>query len=97
MTNLDVLGFVPLGCVVRGATFYDKTAIKASFPFIVIILLQFFPLSKRLRGEEPGEATRTVKRLTLLLLEVTLPSIATSLVQVHLQRHICNLFFDIIL
>ena len=74
-------GFVPLGCVLR-ANFYHTVVVKASFPIVIIALLSCYPLSKALRGEPSDAATRAFKRLSLLLLELTLPSIATSLIQV---------------
>ena len=82
MTNLDVLGFVPLGCTLRDTNYYHTVVFKASSPVVIIVLLSCYPLSKRFRGEPSDEATRTVKRLSLLLLELTLPTIATSLIQV---------------
>ena len=63
-------------------TFYHKTAVKTVSPLVVIALLGCYPLSERLRGKSINAATITVKRLALLLIEVALPSIATSLVQV---------------
>ena len=81
MTNLDFLGFVPLGCVVRHTNFCHKALIKAVAPPIVAALLWCYPLIMALR-DIPSEATNTVKRLALLLIEITLPNIVASLVQV---------------
>ena len=39
-------------------------------------------MSQKLRGKESEAATTSVKRLALLLLEITLPNISTSLIQV---------------
>ena len=83
VTNFDLLGFVPLGCVVRGASFYDKVLFKTSAPVLAITLLSCYPVANALRGKPTDAATRTVKRLSLILLELTLPSITTSLVQVR--------------
>ena len=75
---------VPLGCVLRRTNFHHKVAFKVVSPVIIISMLWCYPLSQKLRGKSNDQAIRTVKRLALLLLELTLPSIATSLVQVFL-------------
>ena len=56
---------------------------------VSILLLWCYPLSLVLCGK-PNllAATRTVKRLSLLLLELTLPTITTSLIQVF----VCDRF-----
>ena len=86
VTNLELLGFVPLGCVVKDVAvdFYHTVLFKASFPLFAIVVLSCYPLSAALRGHSSDTATKTVKRLAMLLLELALPSIATSLVQVFL-------------
>ena len=81
---------VPLGCVVRGASYYDKVLFKSTAPLGILFLLACFPMSKKLRSQPSEAASRSAKRLALLLLEVTLPSIATSLIQVF----ICQKFDD---
>ena len=81
VTNLDVLSFVPLGCILRETNFCHKALLKAISPPVVIALLWVYPLVMAFRGL-PSLASNTAKRLTLLLLEVTLPNIATTLVQV---------------
>ena len=80
VTNLDIFGFVPLGCIVRRTNFCHKALFKAVAPPIVIALLWCYPLLMTLRGI-PSLANNSAKRLSLLLLEVTLPNIATTLVQ----------------
>ena len=80
---------VPLGCVVRGATFYDRVVFKTSGLVVSILLLWCYPLSLTLRGKSTLlVAKRTAKRLSLLLLEITLPTITTSLIQVF----VCDRF-----
>ena len=76
---------VPLGCIIRSATFNDRVVFQAAAPIAVIALLCCYPLSRSLCGKaslEVKEATTTVKRCALLLLELTLPKITTSLIQV---------------
>jgi hypothetical protein len=80
VTNLELFGFVPLGCLLRGSNFYHKALLKAITPIVLIALLWCYPLSMALRGI-PSTAKDNAKWLTLLLLEVTLPNIATTLVQ----------------
>ena len=88
VTNLDFLGFVPLGCVFRNATFYHKVFFKCCAPLVAMIILGCYPLSARLRGNPTEMASRIAKRAALLLLEIALPNIATSLVQVF----VCDSF-----
>ena len=83
VTNFDILGFVPLGCLIRNTNFFHQVVFKTIFPPVAVGLLWCYPLSNALRGKPNDAAIITVKRLTLLLLEVTLPGIATSLVQVY--------------
>ena len=63
---------------------------KVSAPVVIIGLLWCYPLVKALRGETVEEASRTVKRVILLLLELTLPSITTSLIQVFICTRFDN-------
>ena len=81
---------VPLGCIVRGASYYDKVLFKSTAPLGLLFLLACFPMNEKLRGRPTEAASRSAKRLALLLLEVILPSIATSLIQVF----ICQKFDD---
>ena len=81
---------VPLGCIVRGSSFYHAVLFKTSAPVVIIVLLWCYPMSKSLRGQSSAAATRTVSRLVLLLLEVCLPNISTSLVQVF----VCDIYED---
>ena len=90
VTNFEILGFVPLGCVASGMTFYDQVMVKALGPVAAIGLLACPPLYNTLRGQPSDEANRTSKRFGLLLLELTLPSITTALIQVLL----CSQFDD---
>lgn len=82
LTNLDVPGFVPFGCVTSETTFYHRVVFAAALPIVGIGLLCCFPLSQWLRGRASSAAIGTVKGFSMLLLVVTLPSTATALVQV---------------
>ena len=90
MSNFEFLEHLPLGCVASGMTYYHKVAVKVSSPVVIIVLLWCYPLSKALRGQSSEEASRTVKRVMLLLLELALPSITTSLIQVFLCTRFDN-------
>jgi len=90
VTNLDVLGFVPLGCVFRNTNFYHKVLFQTISPVAIIALLWCYPILCALCGKSREVATRTVKRFALLLLVVCLPSISTSLIQVL----VCDSFED---
>ena len=84
LTNFEFLGFVPLGCVTSGMTFYDQVVVKAMTPVAAVGLLSCPTLHSKLRGQPNDDAWRTVKRLAMLLLELSLPGITTSLIQVFL-------------
>ena len=71
-------------------TFYSQVVFKVSAPVVAIGLIWCYPLSKVLRGQPSDEASNTVKRVALLMLELTLPSITTTLIQVFL----CDRFDD---
>ena len=90
LTNLDVPGFVPFGCVTTETTFYHKMVCAILLPFAGICVLCCYPLSEWLRGRPSSAATGTVKGLSMLLLVVTLPGISTCLVQVF----VCDSFDD---
>ena len=93
VSNFEILGLVPLGCVTHGMSFYHKILLKVSTPVIIIGLLWCYPLTKAVRGQPIDEASRTVKRLVLLMLELTLPSITTSLIQVFICSEFENGWF----
>ena len=76
--------------MVREVSFYHKVVFKASAPVGMISLLWCYPLSYALRGQPSNAAVHKVKGLTMLLLELMLPSIATSLVQVFICTHFDN-------
>ena len=84
VTRLDAFGFVPLGCVVS-SNFYHRVLLKVCFPPVAIAVLW---LLNALMSSKTF--AMTAKRLTLLLLEVTLPSTMTSLIMVF----VCDSFYD---
>ena len=84
--SLDVLGFVPLGCVFREANFSQRVLVKVCGPPVLIALLWCRDV---LQSRNTAMTTAT-KRLVMLLLEVALPNIATSLVQML----VCDSFDD---
>ena len=85
---------VPLGCVLRHTSFYHTVLFKAVAPFVAVALLWCYPLGMRLLlGRSTKSTMITVKRLSLLLIEIVLPSIATSLVQVCLRDCACVCVF----
>ena len=81
-TNFAILGFIPLGCIAGSMTFYDKTAFQVSAPLVIIALFWCYPLYNWLLKRPSDMAVTKAKERSLLLLELVLPSIATSLVQV---------------
>jgi hypothetical protein len=73
-----------MGCLFRHASFYHSVLVKVGAPVVAIAALGCWPLGKALlHGSQSSHAaTMHVKSLAMLLIEVVLPSIATSLIQV---------------
>ena len=85
-TNFAILGFIPLGCIAGSMTFYDKTAFQVSAPLVIIALFWCYPLYNWLLKRPSAMAVTKAKERSMLLLELELPGIATSLVQVFKCR-----------
>ena len=81
---------VSLGCVFRSASFYGKVLFKSTAPLAVLVFLACYPISERLRGRPSEPAARSAKRLSLLLLEITLPSTTTTLIQTFICQQFDN-------
>ena len=71
-------------------TFYHKVVFKVVAPVVIIILLWCYPLYNSMRGRQNAAETMKIKGLAMLLLELTLPSIATSLIKVFVCRQFDN-------
>ena len=89
-SNLDVLGFVPIGCVFPDTDFYFHVLIKTVGPVCLIFLLWLYPGFYLVRRSPHGEATRFAAQYSLYLLELLLPSISTTLS----QALVCTRFED---
>ena len=84
LTKLDFAGFVPFGCVFRGASFYDVFLFKITSPLVVIALMWTRPLWKYLRRDSHAEAWQTAARFSILLIELVLPMVSTSICHIFL-------------
>jgi len=84
VANLDVAGFVPVGCVFSGLTVYHLLLFKTVSPLLVVGLMWTYPLSRYLRRKSYAEAWLSAARSSLLLIELLLPMISTTVAQVFL-------------
>ena len=90
VTSFELLGFLPLGCVASGVTFYHKVVFKACAPVVIVILLWCYPLYLSMRGWQSAAERMRVKGIAFLLLELSLPTICTSLVKVFVCQKLDN-------
>ena len=75
-TNVDLLQFVPMSCIVPGSMdFYWKMCIRTLIPPALISLLWLYPLSCVARRKPYAQAVRTAAKLTLIGLEIVTPKV----------------------
>ena len=84
VANLDIAGFVPTGCVFRNANTYDVFLFKIISPLVIVALMWAYPLCYYLRGSFHQAAWQNAARFSVLLLELVLPMISTSIAQIFL-------------
>ena len=82
VTNLDLAGFVPVGCVFRNTNMHHVLLFKVVSPLVVVALLWMVPLWRYLRRESHAEAWQSAARFSLLFLELVLPMISTTIANV---------------
>ena len=81
LSNLDLVAFVPVRCVFPATTYYGTLVFSTVAPLAVIALLWAFPISQRVIGRRAANAERFVARLSLLVLEVVVSSVSTTIVR----------------
>ena len=81
ISNLDVFSFISLRCMLPETNFYTMLLIKTIGPFCFITMLFCIPLACYIAQRPHRQAWHTSARLSLLCLEVALPSITTTIVQ----------------
>ena len=69
-------------------TFYHQVVFKVTAPVGIIILLWCYPLYYSMRGRPVAAEKMKVNGLAILLLELVLPTVSTSLVKVF----VCHKF-----
>ena len=82
MTSLDLSAFVPVGCVLPTATFYDTLLFKTLTPLVIIVLLWTRPLIAYLTGKPVATVTnitRTAARWSLFLMEFIVSGVSTTI------------------
>jgi hypothetical protein len=81
-TNLGVLRFVPLGCVMPQSSFYTKLEIKTIGPIIPLVLLWIRPAVHTVTGAQHVEkSAQFAAKYSLLWLELTLTSVSTTIIE----------------
>jgi len=80
-TNLALLQFAPMGCILPNASFYNRLLIKCFGPIVPIALMMAWPVSLILTGNDSEYATQFALRGIMVLLELLLPSISTTIFQ----------------
>lgn len=90
ISNLDIFSFVSLRCMVPRTTFYTVLVMKTIGPFCVIALLFCFPLACYSARRPYRGAWHTSARLSLLCLEIVLPSVTTTV----METLVCDEFDD---
>ena len=85
-TNLDLLSFISLRCLLPATDFYTTLLFKTTSPFALIVLLFLFPLVLQIVRKKPGGEGESRKawwhtsaQYSLILLELVLPSTATTI------------------
>ena len=92
ITNLDVFGFIPLGCVVNDSTFsfYTKLLVKVVGPIVPLVLLWARPLTNFTGGARRDHSVRFAAKWSLVWLELVLPSVTTTIVETYVCRRFDN-------
>ena len=96
VSNFDVLGFVPVGCILPNADFYQRLIFKTISPFAAIGLLWLYlslkhvivhrtsktsVMSAAAALQARAKALRTAARWTMVIMDLLLCSTSTAVVQ----------------
>lgn len=81
MANVEVFSFVSLRCVFPDTHFYTNLLFKTLGPFAAIALLWIYPLVCRILRKDSRSAWHFSARMSLIFLEIIVPSTTTSIVQ----------------
>ena len=86
-SNIDVLGLVPMACVLpEASSFYHKLLIQTIAPGVVVALLWSYPVVNILRGSPHVDAMRFAAQYSLFGLELLLPSVSTTIAEAFVCR-----------
>ena len=69
-TNLNILSFLPMGCVFTGTDFYHRLCVKTIGPFAALLPLWCPYLLGAIRGKPQSEVWQRTVKLSLLWFEV---------------------------
>ena len=84
VANLDVIAFIPIGCVWPDATFHSKLVAKTLGPIVLIALLWIRPAVHTITSADQvrqDQSARVSAKYSLLLLEIFLASISTTIIE----------------
>jgi hypothetical protein len=85
IANFGIFSFVSLRCMVPNTNFYTRLFMRTTTPFAIMALLFTYPLALRLLRKPHQAALKSSMRLSMLMLEVILPSTSTIIGYVPLR------------
>ena len=85
MANFDVLAVVPVDCMFA-SSFYTKLTLKTVGPIGLVVVVWLYPLSHLAMGEPYEKAARDAAHVSLLFLELILPTVSTTVAQTLVGR-----------
>ena len=93
VANFDVLGFLPMNCVLPESSFYTKLLIKTVAPIVPLALLWSRPLAYTFTGAHETRRLASLHlaaKMSLVWLELILPSVSTTII----ETFVCSEFDD---
>ena len=83
VANLNLVPFVPVGCLFPATTFYDKLVFSTVAPLVVIALLWIPSVIQRIvTGTRSTTTENAAGRWSIFILELVVSSVSTTIVQV---------------
>ena len=89
VANFDVIGIIPMGCVLPEATFYSKLVAKTVGPIVPVALLWAWPAFHAITGAVKAQqehSARFAAKYSLLWLELMLASVSTTIIETFVCR-----------
>ena len=93
IANFDLLAVVPVDCMLPASTFYTKLVLKTVGPIGLIAVTWLYPLSHLAMRKPHEKATRDAAHVSLLFLELVLPTVSTTIAQTLVCERFSNGYF----